>query len=74
LKVTVTFAYDRYILNRLPDQAVPAEEAPTVEGTDVPQPQLSRSGLNSQQTLDELYEAGRSGKIRSASEFIGPLQ
>lgn len=30
--------------------------------------------LNSQQTLDELYGAGRSGKIKSASEFIGPLQ
>lgn len=35
---------------------------------------LSASRLNSQQTLDELYEAGRSGRIKSASEFIGPLQ
>lgn len=35
---------------------------------------MSVSGLNSQQTLDELYEAGRSGRIKSASEFIGPLQ
>ena len=30
--------------------------------------------LNSQQTLNELYGAGRSGKIKSAGDFIGPLQ
>jgi len=30
--------------------------------------------LNSQQTLNELYASGRSGRIRSAGEFIGPLQ
>ena len=30
--------------------------------------------LNSQQTLNELYAAGRSGRIKSAGEFIGPLQ
>jgi len=30
--------------------------------------------LNSQQTLNELYAAGRSGRIKTAGEFIGPLQ
>lgn len=30
--------------------------------------------LNSQQTLNELYNAGRVGKIKSAGDFIGPLQ
>jgi hypothetical protein len=30
--------------------------------------------LNSQQTLNELYTAGRSGQIKSAGDFIGPLQ
>jgi len=29
---------------------------------------------NSQQSLNELYAAGRSGKIKSAGDFIGPLQ
>ena len=29
---------------------------------------------NSQQSLNELYQAGRDGRIGSASEFIGPLQ
>ena len=30
--------------------------------------------LNSQQTLNELYASGRSGRIKTAGEFIGPLQ
>ena len=30
--------------------------------------------LNSQETLNELYNAGRSGQIKSAGDFIGPLQ
>jgi hypothetical protein len=29
---------------------------------------------NSQQSLNELYEAGRAGRIRSAGDFIGPVQ
>jgi len=91
LRVSVSFNYDRYIVNpkasyeiadpntsdreriaqqreeslaRTPDTQQPAPTAKKFLG--VP--------LNSQQTLNELYDAGRSGKIKSAGDFIGPLQ
>jgi hypothetical protein len=107
LKVSVSFNYDRYIVNprgRIRqnrasfDPLRAAVSAELQQSSAARQASLSASGeslptstdnrflgpptakkflgvpLNSQQTLNELYEAGRSGKIKSASEFIGPLQ
>lgn len=81
VKVTVTFAYDRYVVGRASKSSKDVPEPLNPETQAKPAPKSDRflgaptaKGLNSQQTLNELYEAGRSGKIKSASQFIGPLQ
>ena len=56
------------LINRQPDPTDDRFLGPPTAKTFLGQP------LNSQQTLNELYEAGRAGRIRSAGEFIGPLQ
>ena len=90
LKCNVSFSFIRYVMERSQNSSVVAAKNPaapgvpslinkTVSGDDrfLGPPQAKTflgESLNSQQTLNELYEAGRSGRIRSAGEFIGPLQ
>lgn len=87
LKVNVSFSFDRYIVGNYsnrkdatesskssslaaPDKIAPSEASNNDRFLGPP----TARGLNSQQTLNELYEAGRSGRIKNASDFIGPLQ
>lgn len=84
LKVNVSFTFDRYLVGNYsnrkdatessksssPDAGAPSEASNNDRFLGPP----TARGLNSQQTLNELYEAGRSGRIKNASDFIGPLQ
>ena len=89
LKVSISFNYERYIPGKISskDQKGGSDNNRGQSNkTPLPQNENGRflgspqaktflgEPLNSQQTLDELYEAGRSGKIKSASQFTGPLQ
>ena len=54
-----------------PDQPVPQDDnllGPPTAKTFLGTP------LNSQQTLNELYNAGYKGQIKTAGDFVGPLQ
>jgi len=90
LKCNVSFSFIRYVMERSQNSSVVAAKNPAAPGVPslinktvsdddrfLGPPQAKTflgESLNSQQTLNELYEAGRSGRIRSAGEFIGPLQ
>ena len=86
LRVSVTFAYDRYFVNRSGNTVQSDSTSSSAKGSTATAPTDTQAtagrflgpptarGLNSQQTLNELYEAGRAGRIKSAGEFIGPLQ
>ena len=89
-KVTASFNYTRYIVEKTgfdvpkttssgtpktnksnPDQPVPQDDnllGPPTAKTFLGTP------LNSQQTLNELYNAGYKGQIKTAGDFVGPLQ
>ena len=89
-KVTASFSYMRYIVEKTgfdvpkttssgtpktnksnPDQPVPQDDnllGPPTAKTFLGTP------LNSQQTLNELYNAGYKGQIKTAGDFVGPLQ
>ena len=89
-KVTASFSYMRYVVektgfdtptttpsgapitnNANPDQPLPENDnllGPPTAKTFLGTP------LNSQQTLNELYNAGYSGQIKTAGDFVGPLQ
>lgn len=86
LKCSVTFAYDRYFVNRAGNTVQSDAVSSSATGSTAAGPTDTQAtsgrflgaptarGLNSQQTLNELYDAGRAGRIKSAGEFIGPLQ
>jgi len=89
-KVTASFSYMRYIVEKTgfdtptttssgapttnpanPDQPIPPDDnllGPPTAKTFLGTP------LNSQQTLNELYNAGYKGQIKTAGDFVGPLQ
>jgi len=88
-KVTASFNYTRYIVDKTgfdvtkttpsgapttnpanPDQPVPPDD---VKGPPTAKTFLG-TPLNSQQTLNELYYAGYKGQIKTAGDFVGPLQ
>jgi len=88
-KVTASFNYTRYIVEKTgfdvpkttssgapttnpanPDQPVPPDD---VKGPPTAKTFLG-TPLNSQQTLNELYYAGYKGQIKTAGDFVGPLQ
>ena len=83
LKVSIAFNYERYIPGKITSQAKKSGSSNNVGDNSQTQPVPPKDdrflgapearGLNSQQTLDELYEAGRSGRIKSASQFVGPF-
>jgi hypothetical protein len=82
LKVSASFNFERYIPGKTSSKSVAQKtnnnKGESSQGSQEPNDRFlgppKERGLNSQQTLDELYRAGREGRIKSATEFIGPLQ
>ena len=88
LKCTISFAYDRYVFDRTGKLSASAPSrsgnSASDEKTNLTSKESNSKFLgpptaspflgNSQQSLNELYSAAREGRIKTASEFIGPLQ
>jgi len=89
-KVTASFNYSRYVVAKtgFDTPTTTPSGAPTTNPANPDQPLPENDNLlgpptaktflgtplNSQQTLNELYNAGFRGQIKTAGDFVGPLQ